>query len=51
LVIPVVGPLGVVGVEIVSGIEKLAVTVLFPLIVRVIGLVVPVTLPLQLLKV
>jgi len=51
LVVPFVGPLGVVGVEIVSGLEKLAVAVLFASIIKVIGLVVPVTFPLQLLKV
>jgi len=50
-VVPVEGPLGTLGVEILSGIAaKLAVTLLFPLIVKLTGLVVPVTLPLQLLK-
>jgi hypothetical protein len=48
---PVEGPVGTVGVEIVSGIAaKFAVTFLFPFIVKVTGLVVPVTPPLQLLK-
>jgi hypothetical protein len=50
-VFPLAGPLGTLGVEIVSGMAaKLAVTFLFPLIVKVTGLVVPVTPPLQLLK-
>jgi hypothetical protein len=39
------------GVEIASGIAaKFAATFLFPFIVKLTGLVVPVTLPLQLLK-
>jgi hypothetical protein len=50
-VVPVEGPLGTLGVEILSGIAaKFAVTFLFPLIVKLTGLVVPVTPPLQLLK-
>jgi hypothetical protein len=50
-VVPVEGPLGTLGVEILSGIAaKFAVTLLFPLIVKVTGLAVPVTPPLQLLK-
>jgi hypothetical protein len=48
-VVPLVGPVGTVGVEIVS-VVKLAVTVLLPSIVIVTGLEDPLVPPLQLLK-
>jgi hypothetical protein len=51
-VVPFEGPLGIVGTEIASAIaEKVAVTALFPFIVKVAGLELPVRSPLQLLKV